>query len=263
MVFQIATLWFASVVFSATAAQSFAAVYGPTKSAQYAILQNHLRQTRFLEQLAGALSQNLTLEDQLVLTTTECGTSNAFYAPKHNAIVLCLELITQVTEGIRRDLANIATPDEVNNAAAGALSFIFMHELGHLLIDRLHLPVLGREEDAADEIGVFFLLHDGRAQQTLPGALWFFRSKSLGFTRSDFSDEHSVGPQRQSNLACWAYGKDQALFNHLLRSGMLTKERAARCGKEYEQLNSSVRHLLEGKVQLPQEKIGSDTINHE
>ena len=31
--------------------------------------------------------------------------------------------------------------------------FTLMHEMGHLLISELQLPVLGREEDAADQLG--------------------------------------------------------------------------------------------------------------
>ena len=251
LVLRITVYWLTTVVFSAATAQSFVGSYGPTKSAQYEVMQNQLRQARFLEQLADSLSQGIVLQDQLVVGTIECGTENAFYLPQQKAIVLCLELVTQLTHGIRQYLANIATPDEINMAISGAIAFILMHELGHALIDRLQLPVLGREEDAADQIGTFFLLHDDRAKQTLPGALWSFRDKTLFYTRRHFSDEHSVGPQRQSNLACWAYGKDQARFSHLLHGGYLTNERAKRCNKEYAQLDSSVRRLLGSNVQLP------------
>lgn len=250
-VFYVVACCFATAVFSVATAQSFVAKYGQTKSAQYETLQNQLRQAKFLEQLSDAFSQGVIFQDQLVLGTAECGTENAFYTAQHKAIVLCLELLAQVTKGIHRDFASIATHDEMNQAIAGAVVFVLMHELGHALIDLLQLPVLGREEDAADQIGAFFLLNANGAQNTLPGALWFFRSKTLFYTRRHFSDEHSLGPQRQSNLACWAYGKDQAHFNHLLLGSYLTKERAARCSKEYEQLDSSVRRLLAGKVQLP------------
>ena len=52
-------------------------------------------------------------------------------------------------------------PDEVRFVTANA-EFTLLHEMGHLLISELKLPVLGREEDAADQLGFMglFLLHE-------------------------------------------------------------------------------------------------------
>ena len=41
------------------------------------------------------------------------------------------------------------SPDELRFITANA-EFTLLHEMGHLLISELQLPVLGREEDAAD-----------------------------------------------------------------------------------------------------------------
>lgn len=234
-----------------SSAQSFVWKYGPVNSPQFVHIHQNLQRGEFLEKLAAALSQGITLPHQVVLTVGECGTRNAVYSPKHKAIVLCLELIAQIAQGIQRDFARVASSDEIANSISGGIIFILMHELGHALIHLLDLPVLGREEDAADQIGAFFLLHSNIAPYGLAGALWFFRSKTLIYTRRHFSDEHSVGPQRQSNLACWALGKDPHRYQYLLRGGYLTKERAARCGVEYSRLDSSVRKLLGGNVRLP------------
>ena len=44
------------------------------------------------------------------------------------------------------------SPDELRFITANA-EFTLLHEMGHLLISELQLPVLGREEDAADQLG--------------------------------------------------------------------------------------------------------------
>ena len=44
------------------------------------------------------------------------------------------------------------SPDETRFITANA-EFTLLHEMGHLLISELQLPVLGREEDAADQLG--------------------------------------------------------------------------------------------------------------
>ena len=44
------------------------------------------------------------------------------------------------------------TATELRFVTANA-EFTLLHEMGHLLINELQLPVLGREEDAADQLG--------------------------------------------------------------------------------------------------------------
>jgi Putative metallopeptidase len=239
------------MVSSVVAAQSFLPQYGPVRSPQLASLQRDLKQGQALEQMAAALSEGVRLPKPLVLGTAECGAPNAFYSRQHGAIVMCLDLIEHLGNGISRDFGRISTPQEVNQAVSGAFIFVLFHELGHALIDQLRLPVLGREEDAADQIGAFFILRTPNSSQALAGALWFFKQRTLFYTRQHFAGEHSLGPQRQTNLACWAYGSDPSKYSYLLNGPFLPKQRAVRCAEEYAQLDSAVRRLLEPHVELP------------
>lgn len=231
-------------------AQSFIGRYGDIKSARFQVIHQDLQRSQFLENLAAEMSRGIQLPQQVVISLGECGSPNAFYNPRFHVIVLCHELIEQVTNGILRDFSRVATQKEIADSISGGIGFIFMHELGHALIHVLEIPILGREEDAADQIGAYFLLTQSAAPYGLAGALWFFRPNTLIYTRRHFSDEHSIGPQRQSNLACWAFGKNPNQYQYLLRN-YVTRERAVRCGAEYRQLETSVRKLLGGHVQLP------------
>jgi Zn-dependent peptidase ImmA (M78 family) len=40
----------------------------------------------------------------------------------------------------------------------GPVSLVFLHELGHALLDVLQIPILGREEDASDQLATYMLL---------------------------------------------------------------------------------------------------------
>lgn len=205
-----------------------------------------------LENLAKQLSQQISLPSPVTVTIAECGNAGAFYFPQNQTVVFCFELFGHMTYGIQRALQHVATPQEISAATNSGLSFIFVHEIAHALIDILELPVLGREEDAADQIAAYLLLQsrDNLSSFNLAGPLWFFRSNTLFYSRQHFSDEHSLGPQRQSNLACWAYGKDPARYSYLLVGKYLTQDRAARCGEEYRKLNSSMHKLLGKNVRL-------------
>ena len=47
------------------------------------------------------------------------------------------------------------TREQVHEADAFAINntwFVLYHEMGHMLIDQLGIPVLGREEDAVDNV---------------------------------------------------------------------------------------------------------------
>lgn len=233
-------------------AQSFAVQYSRAKTQEFDRYNHELMRNRVLEGIAEKLSGQVFLPTPVVITIAECGNANAFYNPQYRAIVLCYELIAQLSNGIQRTFQGKASPQEINAAISGGLSFIFIHELGHALISVLDLPVLGREEDAADQIAAYLLLQSPGSSPPygLAGALWFFRSDTLFYTRRHFSDEHSLGPQRQSNLACWAYGKDSVRYQYLLIGKYLTPERASRCGAEYQRLDTSVRRLLGKNVRL-------------
>jgi Putative metallopeptidase len=240
------------VSISSADAQSFIGKYDQIKSTKFAEFHQYLKKQQFMEQLADALSKGVKLRSERVtLTLSECGIQNAFYSPELKEITLCHELLAQVSKGIERDFARIATAKEVSQAISGAILFILMHEVGHALIHLLNIPVLGREEDAADQISAYLLLSTPKAPQLLAGSLWFFKAKTIFYTRKHFSDEHSLGPQRQSNLACWAVGKDRTKYKYLLQGGFLTKQRSFRCEKEYTQLDSTIRKLLADTVALP------------
>lgn len=233
--------------------QSFTAQYSPAKTPGFDDFNRQLYQNHVLEDLADKLSSQISLPEPVTLTIAECGQANAFYNPQYHSIVLCYELVGQMANGIQRSFKKIASPQEINVAISGGLSFILLHELGHALIRILDLPLLGREEDAADQIGAYFILQSpgNSASSALAGALWFFRSdSSLFYTRRHFSDTHSLGPQRQSNLACWAYGKDPNRYQYLLVGKQLTDERSLGCADEYQKLNSTVHKLLGNNIRL-------------
>ena len=234
-------------------AQSVLPDYGPTRSPNMSALQASLKADRAVEQLAAALSRGVRFPQPVTLGTTECGRPNAFYRPQSRLLVLCLELIPYISDGLQRERARKSSPEDIARTSSGAIMFILLHELGHALIHSHQIPVLGREEDAADQISAFFLLNTQpqEALYALDGSLWFFRSKSLFYSQRQMADEHSLDTQRQANLACWAYGKDPSLYRFVLPARYLTPERAARCAAEYQQLDNAMRQLLSQHVDLP------------
>lgn len=140
-------------------------------------------------------------------------------------------------------------PDEVRFVTANA-EFTLMHEMGHLLISELKLPVLGREEDAADQLGFMglFLLHERQRDANFYAKLldvadyWRleWQRQSPDAAQVQASDSHALDSQRFFNLACLAYGSDPKHLEWIIQMTGLPDERAFYCPEEYEQVEYAV-----------------------
>lgn len=231
------------LVFEPRAQAEFVAVYAQPKQPKYQAVTESFRKSSMLERIAALVNADVRTPGTIRLVAAECGTANAFYDPQRRAVVLCHELMEQVTTGVMRDFS-AASSDEMADTAAGAIFFLLYHEIGHALIHVLNLPVIAREEDMADAISSFFMLRSPIRVQSMIGASWFFRQKNTLYTNSRFGNEHSLDEQRQFNVVCYALGSDAQTFAPLVVRVGLPSERARRCPAEYARLETSVRKLL-------------------
>ena len=109
------------------------------------------------------------------------------------------------------------TATELRFVTANA-EFTLLHEMGHLLINELQLPVLGREEDAADQLGFvgLFLLQGKQRDANFYAKLldvadyWRleWRLPKAPEEKVYSWDSHGLDAQRFYNIACLAYGSD-------------------------------------------------------
>jgi hypothetical protein len=218
-------------------------IYEPPKRADYLQAAEAFKSVQLLEQVAAAINRTVRVPVKMPLVLRECGMVNAYYAPAERSIYLCYELMEHVVTGITKE-ASSTPPEARMDTAFGALFFILFHEVGHGLSHILRLPILGKEEDAADSIATYLVLGLREPAPAIAGTLWFFGTGSRTPSLQEYADEHSLGPQRQFSLVCYAVGKDATQFRLLAEKLRLPLERAARCPAEYQQLRRSVRQLL-------------------
>jgi hypothetical protein len=148
------------------------------------------------------------------------------------------------------------TDEEIADAIAFALhdaSFTMYHEIGHMLIGELELPVLGKEEDAADALAVLFLLNDDNDDDSYNALIdaadgWYFNAlKSTGSSVDDFSyySDHSLDIQRAYAMVCLMVGKDPVAFEQAADAYEFSEDQRESCAYTYEQALSSWALLLE------------------
>ncbi len=133
---------------------------------------------------------------------------------------------------------------ELNEAVVDSTLFALVHEMSHALIDVFELPVLGRDEDAADSGSAIFLtsLEDGAQIVHNAVQFWRLRGQALDLHDLSFADEHGLDTQRAYNLVCWIYGR--SVTKNAFLEHELPTSRRARCPMEYSQLARSWDKVL-------------------
>jgi hypothetical protein len=192
---------------------------------------------------------------QLKLEVRSCGESDAFY--DDGEVVVCYEFLA----GFWKAASSSSRPPNVSRADAlvGPFMDTFLHEAAHAMFDLLKIPVLGKEEDAADLVSAYLMLqfpaHEKRG--LILGAAYSYASElnvrnvrdlnrpRLRFGRHmSFANEHSTPAQRLYSLLCMAYGADKELFAPVVERGYLPKDRAEMCDDEYAQIDFAYRTLI-------------------
>lgn len=248
--------------------------YNEPRSPKYRAIYERLKERKLLEQLATFLSP-LKLQGGLVLSLEEgdpkaCAGPNSYYDGA-GRVHLCYSwfhfMETQVAVERKR------APDEPFSSTSlglmpgftrsevliGGTVSVILHELGHALFQIQDIPLLGREEDGADQIAALIMLQFGPkvALTTIKGtynAWHHMNAERLLAQKGEIrpaqeADEHSIDIQRAFNYLCIAYGKDQATFQELV-DRFLPRARREHCVEEYKQAALAFRKTVLPDVDL-------------
>lgn len=224
----------------------FRAVYEAPKSPAHQALYEQLKAAHTLERFRSFLSF-IRLPRTLTLKLAGCdGEDNAWYDPNNLTVTVCYEYL----EAVHKIAPATATPEGVtpDNAVLGPLLEVFLHEVAHALFDQLRIPILGREEDAADQFAAFMLVHlsERTARDTVVGVAWMYAQEAKEATLSPtaLANVHGLAGQRFYNLLCIAYGAEPGLFADLVEKKYLPESRAEDCADEYGQVAYAVKTLM-------------------
>ena len=206
-----------------------------------------LKQRRVLERLQTLLSP-VRLPARLLVKTVGCdGESNAWYEDSDHTVTVCYEYFAD----LERNAPFETTPAGVTPADAitGPGSEVFLHEIAHALFDLLHVPILGREEDAADQIASYMLLRLDKdlSRRSVAAVAYMYAKEAQADDKpgiKHFADVHSLPAQRLYNLLCMAYGADPVMFADAIELGHLPKDRAEDCSFEYKQVDHAFKRLI-------------------
>jgi len=154
------------------------------------------------------------------------------------------------------------TPDQIKDGVefvTGNVLFVLAHETGHALISVFEIPVIGREEDAADALATVVALKMGNsfADRVVVNAAkgWFLsdqRDRKQGIP-SAFYDEHGLDLQRAYNIVCLMVGGAPEKFMALAQEVKLPKERQVTCKFDYSNAEWSWEEVLKPHKRKPED----------
>lgn len=150
----------------------------------------------------------------------------------------------------------------------GNIEFILLHELAHLVIRDLEVPIVGSEESAADYIATLVLIEAASFAPDLPPrARRYLAATANGlasswelFARSgrsaNYWDSHALTIQRHYQIVCLLYGSDPESFAELPARVGMPEGRSRLCRDEYARASRALQWLLDN-YGLGEERGGS------
>jgi len=224
--------------------------YVAPTSAKLKPVYDMVKNARVLQRIRSMLIP-LKLPRRLLLKTEACGKDDAWY--EAGVVTVCYEFFDEIWKNVPEK----TTPRGVTpmDALVGPIVDTFLHEVGHAVFDLWKVPVLGREEDAADFFSAYLMLKFNKqeAHRLIMGTAYQYREHVLKPKVTvpvvEFADQHAMPAQRYYNVLCIAYGSNEAPFRDFVEKGYLPKDRASDCRDEYEQIAYAFDKLLSPHIE--------------
>ena len=110
-------------------------------------------------------------------------------------MTVCYEYLADILKNAPED--TLPSGITRQDAILGPFVDVFLHESGHAVFDLLKVPVLGREEDAADFFSAYIMLQLGKeeARRIILGSAYQYKADVLNpdvRIITKFADEHGL-----------------------------------------------------------------------
>lgn len=226
-----------------------------------------------LQPIAKRLQSDPSIEDAIHLMNDEFrfpqpltivfgSDDGPLYDPAVNNILIPYTFLDDVEQRFNavhyaRDAKGKVDLVALNQALMDVVIHTLFHELAHALIATYDLPIVGKEEDAADNLAAVLSIEyfDNGAEIAISAAeLFYLEGDEIAeFEDADFWDEHSLDLQRYYATLCHVYGSDDVTYAYLLAETGFSDERGDMCIDDYERTANNWITLL-GAYMTPEEK---------
>ena len=189
------------------------------------------------------LNESINLPVEIQISFEDCHDTEVFYDEQNHHVTICHEWLDEMQHLVSRRNNDKSL---VRESVESLVVAVFLHESAHALIDILHVPVTGREEDAADQFSTLVLMGqtDGARKAMQVAHTYKVLSQDSLHDPPAYWDEHSLDAQRYYDTLCMIYGRDPKSNAKLLNNDRLPEERAEICQKDYQRIETAWKTLL-------------------
>jgi hypothetical protein len=251
--------------------------YDPPKTPEHQSVYELLKENQALETVQQILGPARLPKPGLLIKAMGCdGVINSWYndgdpGDPGPTVHMCYELLQNI---IKISTTNNVHPNVTpHDAIVGQSLFWTLHEIGHAVFHIFHVPLFGRQEDAADLFAAYIMLHFGhdQARRWIEGAAYtsdeFMADAPWG---KNYASVHGLPQQRFYNLICLAYGADPVTFADVTENmtnmmeqkgvlpqqeqGVLPKKRAENCEYEFQTFDYAFKTQILPHIDLEMAK---------
>ena len=198
-----------------------------------------------LQKFINEMNARIDFPGEITIKITECDEDNAFYYPEDATICICYEFLQRTLA--LQDEEKISKRDKLLNATA----FTFLHEMGHAIVDKLKIPITGKEENAVDELAMVILMSDtsdATYYAAIEGAMQFY-TDALDEDLKDFPyyDVHAPSIERYYDMLAIIVGGSPASADDYVGENdkfKLHPDRAEHAQADYEKKLANWKKLL-------------------
>jgi hypothetical protein len=201
--------------------------------------------------IAGNLSEAFELPEDLAVRGVNGFGGGPFFDPKTNTITFqygWANLVYNTFKQVHPDW----TDSQIGTALGAVDSFILEHEFGHALIDIYDLPVLGKEEDAADDLATLLLLRaEGGGEFVFDAAQFWaaLSNRQADPAITDYADVHSLDLQRSYAMLCLLAGSSKQNFQQVAQLQLVPESRLPSCPAEYKDKAKAYDQVLDEHIE--------------
>jgi len=193
--------------------------------------------------MVARLNESINMPVDIQISFEDCHDTEVFYDDQNHHVTICHEWLDEMQHLLSRRNND---KNLIHESVESLVVAVFLHESAHALIDILHVPVTGREEDAADQFSTLVLMGqpDGARKAMEVAHTYKVLSQDSLHDPPVYWDEHSLDAQRYYDTLCMIYGRDPKQNSKLMTSDRLPDERAEICEKDYQRIETAWKTLL-------------------
>ncbi len=220
----------------------FKLVYRPSSDPELDSFRELLVESRVFDKIVAGLNDLLVLPYDIVVRF-EDNAEGPYYQGRK--IVMNYQFL-QFHSGLFLQFEYSEDPEELVDDLLDLTEFVFYHELGHALVEAYGIPILGREEDAADSLAALLAIQLDAGSMALVAADAFDMQTQLEdeIAVQEFWGSHSLNEQRMFALGCLVFGSDPEQYAGLLQEMEMPREQEERCVEQFQEKAASWEAVL-------------------